>query len=44
MSCRPNIFVGYRAFGACIVVVMALAVLVSTPVNAAPIACGFLKA
>ena len=41
MSCRPNIFVGYRAFGACIVVIMALAVLVSTPVNAAPIAVRF---
>ncbi len=41
MSCRPNIFVGYRAFGACIVVIMALAALVSTPVNAAPIAVRF---
>ncbi|MEO6306577.1 MAG: hypothetical protein ABIO96_00935 [Nitrospiraceae bacterium] len=41
MLCRPNIFVGHRASGACIVVIMTLVALVSTPVNAGPIAVRF---
>ena len=41
MSHRPNIFVGHRAAGACVAVIMAIAALVSTPVNAAPVAVRF---
>ena len=41
MSCRPNIFVGHRAAGACITAVMLIAALVSTPVNAAPVPVRF---
>ena len=41
MSCRPNIFAGHRAAGGCLVVIMVIAALVSTPVNAAPVAVRF---
>ncbi len=41
MSCRPNIFVGHRAIGGCVAVLMVVAALVSTPVNAAPVAVRF---
>jgi hypothetical protein len=41
MSCRPNIFVGHRATGGCLAVFMVIAALMSTPVNAAPVAVRF---
>jgi hypothetical protein len=41
MSCRPNIFVDHRASGACIAVIMVIAAVVSTPVNAGPVAVKF---
>ena len=41
MSCRPNICVGHPAAGACVAVIMVIGALVSTPVNAAPIAVRF---
>ncbi len=41
MSCRLNIFVGDRACGVCLAVIMVIAALVSTPVNAAPVAVRF---
>ena len=41
MSCRLNIFVGHRSAGACLAILMALAALVSVPVNAAPVAVRF---
>ncbi|HSL04683.1 MAG TPA: hypothetical protein VK901_14240 [Nitrospiraceae bacterium] len=41
MSCRPDIFVGHRAAGACLAVIMVIAALVSTPVYAASVAVRF---
>ncbi|HEX7092915.1 MAG TPA: hypothetical protein VF205_04490 [Nitrospiraceae bacterium] len=41
MSCRLNIFVGHHAAGVCLAVNMVIAALVSTPVNAGPIAVKF---
>ncbi len=41
MSCRPNIFLGHRTAGACITAVMLIVALLSTPVNAAPVAVRF---
>jgi len=42
MSCRPNIFVGHHAaISGCFSVIMMIAALVSTPVDAAPVAVRF---
>ena len=41
MSDRPNISVGHRASGLCIAVILVIAALVSTPVDAGPIAVKF---
>jgi hypothetical protein len=41
MSCCANIFVGHRAVGACITAVMLIAALLTTPVDAAPVAVRF---
>ena len=41
MSCCPNIFVDHRVTGGCLAVIMVIVVLVSTPVNAAPVAVRF---
>ena len=41
MSYRPNNFVGHRAVGACVALITVIAALLSTPVNAAPVAVRF---
>lgn len=41
LSCRLNIFVGYRAIGACVAVIMVIAALAPAPIDAAPIAVRF---
>ena len=41
VSYRPNNFVGHRAVGACVALIMVIAALLSTPVYAAPVSVKF---